>query len=564
MGMTAAGAIANRKEINANVLQNSMALQDDSQAHAQEQAVLEGGIQAVNQASLSSQQGYNQLQNTALANQGSLDNSRMVHNKGLGIIGGTAFDPFSSKLKMGYAGGGIVDDILGRIARKGYASGGVIPGKVNKAVADDVVINAKKGEYIIPQEVVAFKGKEFFDKVVKGSKKQLGIPDTIGPKSPDQPDSMGRMDDPTMDGGVGVGYGLGATVEQGIPVEPILQNNSDRMVSQVQSAVQPVVVQSAQNKAIPVEPKYDPRLDPNNYVNGTAGMYKSLDPRFHEAAAAQGTVDQATVKYRDRALENPMPVGDAGVAPRYTNADLPQSATNANTQAIPTGSGADISKMTPQQQDAYASNLRVKEDQAKTDETLAQTTYYKAHAANSDANTEDIKANGSKRAQEEQKAARSDKKEYLMAHARLNQMEAKRNELIAKGGANLAMLSPEEKAELKNTEGIEQQRNMVDELYPEAAVSSGRKAEAQKDESGDRYAQDMRTIYKALQKQGGEKALLDKGWTQAEINLSKKHGKSNKAIPVEALQGMHEARAGASSGNKAVKQYKAGDNPLGL
>lgn len=89
----------------------------------------------------------------------------------------------------------------------GLANAGVIPGKVNPTVADDVTINAKKGEYILPQEVTDAIGIQNLDRLVLDIKKQLGLPQHIGPKSHDQPDSQGRMDKPGLPDVVGRSFG---------------------------------------------------------------------------------------------------------------------------------------------------------------------------------------------------------------------------------------------------------------------------------------------------------------------------------------------------------------------
>lgn len=115
---------------------------------------------------------------------------------------------------------------IGSTPMMGMAGGGttlgLIPGKVNPAVADDTTIttpsgitmNAKKGEYVVPQEVVAAMGTDFFDNLVMKTKKKLGLPMGTGPKTHDMPDSMGRMDAPGLpmvmgmaDGGTDLYFG---------------------------------------------------------------------------------------------------------------------------------------------------------------------------------------------------------------------------------------------------------------------------------------------------------------------------------------------------------------------
>lgn len=84
----------------------------------------------------------------------------------------------------------------------GLADGGatgVIPGKVNPKVADDITINAKKGEYILSTDDVALLGgPEAVDAMVKSLREQAGLPTKTGPKTHGQPDSKGRMDKPGL------------------------------------------------------------------------------------------------------------------------------------------------------------------------------------------------------------------------------------------------------------------------------------------------------------------------------------------------------------------------------
>jgi hypothetical protein len=76
---------------------------------------------------------------------------------------------------------------------------GLIAGQPNPALADDVTINAKKGEYVLDQDVVnALGGPQALDKMVLSIKKELGLPAEVGPKTHNMPDSMGRMDKPGL------------------------------------------------------------------------------------------------------------------------------------------------------------------------------------------------------------------------------------------------------------------------------------------------------------------------------------------------------------------------------
>lgn len=129
----------------------------------------------------------NILQNTALSNMGNNDNTRMQLG-GKPIIGSTD-DPF--KKLLGFANGGKL---------------GIIPGKVDKTVADDTTvtlpsgstINAKKGEYIIPDWAVPALGEEFLNSKISAIAKKLGIDWKPGAKAPGEPDSLGRMDKPNL------------------------------------------------------------------------------------------------------------------------------------------------------------------------------------------------------------------------------------------------------------------------------------------------------------------------------------------------------------------------------
>lgn len=90
------------------------------------------------------------------------------------------------------------NEILNGMAKGGIT--GLIPGQVDPTVADDITINAKKGEYIIPQEVTSYLGEKYLTNLVARVRKAIGAPQGTGPKSPDQPDNMGRMDKPGIKG----------------------------------------------------------------------------------------------------------------------------------------------------------------------------------------------------------------------------------------------------------------------------------------------------------------------------------------------------------------------------
>lgn len=61
------------------------------------------------------------------------------------------------------------------LKEKGYESGGIISGKRDDSVGDDTVIRAKKGEYVIPTEVVDQVGIERLDRLVESTKKKVGL-----------------------------------------------------------------------------------------------------------------------------------------------------------------------------------------------------------------------------------------------------------------------------------------------------------------------------------------------------------------------------------------------------
>jgi hypothetical protein len=109
------------------------------------------------------------------------------------ITGGSSFNLKSSqrrelgKLGSMVTGGGPDTEVrysgnqgasypqLGSNDEEGYKDGGKIPGKVNKNTGDDTVIKAKKGEYVVPADVVSYVGVEKLDKLVEGSKQKLGL-----------------------------------------------------------------------------------------------------------------------------------------------------------------------------------------------------------------------------------------------------------------------------------------------------------------------------------------------------------------------------------------------------
>lgn len=77
---------------------------------------------------------------------------------------------------------------------QGFVHGGTIPGKVNPNIGDDTTIKAKKGEYVLPVEVVQALGKDNLDQLVYKIKLSLGMPD--------MPNGMdGKMMPGYVDGG---------------------------------------------------------------------------------------------------------------------------------------------------------------------------------------------------------------------------------------------------------------------------------------------------------------------------------------------------------------------------
>lgn len=127
-----------------------------------------------NNLAIQSSRNTGDLQKQGLANIGNLDYARM-NSTGMG--------------PMSYT-----EDY------KGYADAGIIPGEVDPSTADDITINAKKGEYIIPDWAVAHLGVKHLDNQVRKVAHELGIAWTPGPKRNYQPDTLGRMNKPGLDG----------------------------------------------------------------------------------------------------------------------------------------------------------------------------------------------------------------------------------------------------------------------------------------------------------------------------------------------------------------------------
>lgn len=122
------------------------------------------------------------------------------------IVGQVMRERGMSRPVVGMANGGGVRPRLGMADTAARPTVGLIPGTVDPTVADDTTLklpsgaegNFKIGEYIIPQEVVAALGTQKLDKLVLDTKKKLGLPLEMGPKTHDMPDSQGRMDKPGL------------------------------------------------------------------------------------------------------------------------------------------------------------------------------------------------------------------------------------------------------------------------------------------------------------------------------------------------------------------------------
>lgn len=96
----------------------------------------------------------------------------------------------------------------------GYAGSGLIAGQRDDNVADDTMIKAKKGEYVLSTEVVdALGGPQVLDNMVMGIKKSMGLPAEVGP-SYNGIDAQGRQDAPGMPRGIGGFADSGATTEE--------------------------------------------------------------------------------------------------------------------------------------------------------------------------------------------------------------------------------------------------------------------------------------------------------------------------------------------------------------
>lgn len=127
--------------------------------------------------------------------------------------------PHFPPVVLGHAQGGAIRSTIG-----------LIPGKVNPNVADDVTIDAKKGEYVLPVEVVgAMGGPDAIDAMVKNIKTKMGMSAEVGPKMRNEPDAHGRMNARGMRG-----FARGGAVKDPNSDESIINNiNDNRVVADV-------------------------------------------------------------------------------------------------------------------------------------------------------------------------------------------------------------------------------------------------------------------------------------------------------------------------------------------
>lgn len=118
-----------------------------------------------------------------LANlQGRLDTSnapgilgRAADDIGFGSGGSKYTLAAMGKLGNGVSGLDPMERIkMERAGVEGFAEGGVIPGPVSPVPADDTIIEAKRGEYVIPEDVVNFLGVKTFDDMIAKAKARMG------------------------------------------------------------------------------------------------------------------------------------------------------------------------------------------------------------------------------------------------------------------------------------------------------------------------------------------------------------------------------------------------------
>lgn len=117
------------------------------------------------------------MHNQALQNQGTADVARIGNRNSVGVMGNKQMSPFASYNQSPIApmSGGMSDATqkpymsfskVGDLYGGQFEEGGVIQGQVNPNTGDDTVIEAKKGEYVIPEPVVRELGSSYFDKLI--------------------------------------------------------------------------------------------------------------------------------------------------------------------------------------------------------------------------------------------------------------------------------------------------------------------------------------------------------------------------------------------------------------
>lgn len=223
--------------------------------------------------------------------------------------------PTVPTIKLGMACGGKV--------QHGYAGGGptvgLIEGKVDPTVADDTTIttpsgaefNAKIGEYVIPQEVVAAKGTEFFDNMVLKTKQKLGLPLEMGPKTHDEPDSQGRMDKPGLPMMMGGADG-GDIYGRRTAFDDVLDATGNAVVGGVKSL--PVIAKALGNA-------YSTTLG-NQSTNGSGAPTYAADPYDTNIA---DTTPAPPVTVLPQKLGN---TATSNIAPVRSSMAIPVAATN--------------------------------------------------------------------------------------------------------------------------------------------------------------------------------------------------------------------------------------------
>lgn len=207
------------------------AMQDDEQNAQMERAKLEAqtrvqttgmtnattlaNTELQNKGALDQQGLKNQgaLQNQGLQNQGMLDNT-LAGRGSTNIVGGTERDPYASKIGTSGFGQSRLTG-LGGIGSFGMANSGVIPGQINPNVADDTIINAKIGEFVLSvEDVQLLGGPEAIENMIIRLREEAGLPTEMGPKGHGEPDYLGRMDARGLSGSSGYsnnGYVRGQT-----------------------------------------------------------------------------------------------------------------------------------------------------------------------------------------------------------------------------------------------------------------------------------------------------------------------------------------------------------------